>query len=262
MSDYLAPSLNTFVFDGVTANTDGIMASCSELDGWWDSADMNSSMYDRAHMGQGFSILHRNARGITLSGFLHRAAADDPVGSAGIRALRAMKAEIGSALSSVLLSVPEDLDVPFALTARVNQVGAIRTRHISMGGQLVTIEFQIPLLAQDPRRYNAVESTALDTTDLTVTNLGDLPTPLRINWPGGTTDPFVVNNTLADAPLLAWNGTASSNLYIDTGALVVMDGGSNAIANLTSAQWFMLAPGDNALTISPAADIAWQDAYS
>lgn len=263
MSDYLAPSLNGFVFDGTTLDADDIAASCSQLDGWFDSADMRSALYDRAMTGQGLTVLRRNARGITLSGFLHRAVASDPLGIPGYRALRNVKRLIGSSLSSVLLSVPEDVDVPLALTARVNQVGAIRTKLDVTGGVLASIVFQIPLLAQDPRRYDAVvKSLDIDGSDI-VTNGGDVPAPLRVTWPPGTTTASVQNNSLLDDPILTWVGAASAgDLVIDTGAFTVTDDGANAIEGLTVANWFQLQTGDNDIDVSPGGTVTWQDAYS
>lgn len=261
MSDLLVPSLNGVAFDGTTVDADGLALSCSDLEGWWDSADMRSSLYDRVEMGQGFTALKRNARGITLSGFVHRLNPSEPVGKAGYRALRNMKAAIGSSLASVLLEVPDD-DV-LTLQARVNQVNAIRTKVAATGGVVASITFQIPLLAQDPRRYGAVVNNTGATGSLIVTNAGDVPAPFSVLWPPGTTTASITNNTLADAPTLTWVGSVVGGLLMDTGALTVMDGGSNAFAGMTSAEWFQLAPGDNDLTIvTTVTNLAWQDAYS
>lgn len=131
-------------------------------------------------------------------------------------------------------------------------------------GHVWPFRFTASLLAQDPRRYSATlhGPTALPAT---ITNAGDFPSKPVLVVTGGGNGTTITNGGLSVILTTAY-GVVPSPLTIDLLNQTAVDGGGNnqmqAISGPT--QWWSLAAGSNAVTISGpgTATISWRDAYS
>lgn len=252
-------SLNTFLFDGTTQSPSGVVWDWQELSGWFDTGDLRVASGE-AGRGVVLTVDRRIGRPITATFLAHSSSPGHKLDDLMYSGQRALKAAVAPAVSeaAVMLKVNEP---GLALQSRVRQVGPIRTK---MLGQRAMVQFQVPLLAPDYRRYSqTLHSQALSVGSNTVTNLGDLPAPVVLTRTGATTDPSWQNTTAAGSPTLEYTGTFGAvSLVIGTDVETVLLNGANSRSNLTTAQWWNLAPGANTIVASHASSIDWRDAYS
>ena len=252
-------SLNTFAFDGTTQSPSGVVWDWQELSGWFDSGDLRVASGE-AGRGVVLTVDRRIGRPITATFLAHSSSPGRKLDDLMYTAQKALKSFVAPAVSeaAVLLKVNEP-DV--ALQSRVRQVGPIRTK---MLGQRAFVQFQVPLLAPDYRRYSqTLHSQALTVGSNTVTNAGDLPTPVVLTQTGPATSPSFQNTTAAGDPTLAMTTAYGAvNLVIATDTETVQINGFNFRSSLTTAQWWNLAPGANTIVVSHATTIEWRDAYS
>lgn len=252
-------TLNNFVFDGATESPSGVVWDWQELSGWFDTGDLRTATGE-AGRGVILTVARRIGRPITATVLAHAAADGMRLDDLMYTAQRALKAAVAAAVSeaAVLLKVNEP---SLALQSRVRQVGPIRSK---MLGTRAMVQFQVPLLAPDYRRYSqTLNSQALTVGSNVVTNAGDLPAPVTLTRTGATTDPSWQNTTAAGDPTLAYTGTFGAvTLTISTDTENVLLNGVTSRSSLTTAQWWNLAPGANTIIASHTSTIEWRDAYS
>lgn len=260
--------LNSWVFDGATADDDDILYSWQTLAGWWETAAMNLQTHPRG-ADDGVVIVDErlNERPIALQGLIHKAAKEDPVGDAGHQALRRLKLACRPLRSLQLLKVQEPgiTEGPDELQAYVRLASPMAVDMIHESGTLVTVKFTIPLIAPDPRRYSASISEENHTSPgATVTNNGDELTPPRFMITGPATDPRIRSGSVPTNPILKWEGTVPGGdvLIIDCKEKTVTLEGVNARDGLVQPNWFQLIPGDNVLELDQDTTVEWRDAYS
>lgn len=260
-------TLNDWVFDGATVDDDGLVYSYSSIKGWWDTANMALSTDPRG-ADDGVVVVDErlNERAVVLSGFIHHPTPGDPIGDLAHAGLRRLKAFCRPLRSLVLLTVDEPavvspVEAELTLQALVRLGSPISATHRYSGGVLVTTEFQIPLLAPDPRRYSTVLHSLSD-TDPQV-NGGDELTPPTFIF-SGVTDPEVRSHSVAGDPILKWFGTVGggSELRINCAEKTVTLDGVNARAGLLFPNWFQYVPGDNDIEFFQASGVEFRDAYS
>ena len=249
-------TLNSFTFDGATQtpSSSGILWDWQDLSGWFDTADQR---FDQHEVGIGSSITvdRRNGRPITLTVLAHALHDGRRLDDLVYTAQRTLKAAVSAAVDvPVLLKVNEP---SVALQAYVRQTGPIRTKVL---GTRHLVQFQIPLIAPDPRRYSQTEHmTSMAAGSHTIANAGDLPAPVILEAATGTNPTF--QNTTADGdPTLAVTGSGDIIVNTDTEAVTI--GGTPNRSALTQFHWWSLVPGNNTIVVSDATDITWRDAYS
>jgi hypothetical protein len=262
----LAVELNGWAFDGFTVDADGIMYSCSSLEGWWETASMTLQTAPRG-ADDGVVIVDErlNERPLALAGFIHRAQRETPVGVQGLDALRRLKAACRPLRSLSLLQVAEATAAVPILQSYVRLAAPMNVDMKWHDNALVTVEFMIPLIAQDPRRYDADLSSQVSGagTD-TITTNGDELTPPVFTITGPATDPLVRSHSVATNPILKWEGSVpgGQDLVIDCAEKTVKLNGVNARDGLTFPNWFQLIAGNNSIEFDQSTTTTWRDAYS
>lgn len=111
--------------------------------------------------------------------------------------------------------------------------------------------FQVGLVSADPYALAVVESTI--TGNGTATNAGDAPTWPRFRINGARTNPVITNTTLGKSFGLTYNLTAGNfiDIYPERGA-ILLNGTTDLYSalNFITSEWFQLAAGANALTLT------------
>jgi hypothetical protein len=266
---------NALTLDASTVDADGNLWTATELAGWFGTTNVRSESGEAAPLGSAFTVGRENGRAMTLVGAAYSTSGKKLGSTQWHLAERRLKAAVANWVASpALLKVTEP---GLAAQAMVYRVG-----NVLIGGNppFFTMDFQIPLLAMDPRRYsqNLTTNTSLLLTGsngdvgAAVTITSDMPTgPLvTINGPAGT--PFIRNNSLSGSPKVQYNGTlgGGDTLVLDLQNLTaVLNGTTNVRANLSLANWWQLWPGVNNLeyfrssgSSNSTAQLDYRQAYS
>lgn len=246
------------------------------LDGWFGSADVRTSEQDRGLDGVAFTTGRHLGRPIVLMG-----AAIIPAGQPHLwfEAVHVLNA------AANLVRVPGllEVDEPTPLQAYVRRTGTTRmTRRgilDSTGSAQSALLFEVPLKAEDPRKYaqTATTNTALQlvTTGTTTTQAvvvgGTEDTPPTVTIDGPATNPKLLNNTIGAYAFVQWNGTlgGGDTLVIDYAARTILLNGANDYDAIEpTSSWTYLLSGSNSLTYSrtagsgtTTAQLDFRDAY-
>lgn len=142
-------AIGSFVADGVTADGDGVVWTVQKLEGWFDSAAVRVEYAEMLPVGQVVTLVRENARAISLQLVAHNAAPDLPLGAAlCFTAMDSIEPPFACVYAPDAFAVTDPL---LTLYANVRRVGPIQKRVI---GESVAVRFLIPLLAEDPYRYD------------------------------------------------------------------------------------------------------------
>lgn len=261
--DSAVVTIGSFVFDGATPDIWSNVFSWSKLDGWFDSPQISLLTQQRAGLGLVQSVNDVGGRVIALSGAITAlqpgsGGVSRKVGVTGYASMRILKAAVQALFAPIVLTVDErDIE----LHAAVWQTGPIHFDLDGSGGDLVAVRFQIPLIAPDPRRYNGDTTQALTAGHNTVTNAGDLPTPVVVTVTGAD-NPTFQNTSIQGEPELLYEGAAGNTVVINTDTESVTESGAEHRSKLVVAQWWQLLPGANDILVSDDCSIAFSAAYS
>lgn len=251
--------LGSFSFDGATPSPTGVLWEWQDLAGWFDTADQRVDQHEN-DIGVSLTVDRRNGRPITMTVLAKPTSNGTRLDDLVYSGERALKAAVRPSVDvPVLLKVNEP---SVALQAYVRQAGPIRTR---MLGARRLVQFQVPLIAPDPRRYAQTATTpSLTNGTTTVTNNGDMPSPGVFTITGTTANPQIRNTSLTNQPQVIYGGTlgGGDTLVIDVAQQTVLLNGSDARANLTVAHWWEFRPGANAIQVNNNTAISFRDAYS
>lgn len=251
--------LNSFTFDSLTASPAGVRWSWQDLSGWFDTADQR---FDAHEYGTGVTptVDRRNGRPITLTVLAHNPTSGMQLDDLMYVGQRTLKASLRAAVDVPVLLKVNEPTVP--LQSYVRQTGPMRSK---MLGTRHMVQFQIPLIAPDPRRYAQTASAAVLTSGTTaVTNNGDLPTAGIFTITGVTANPQIRNTSLTGSPQIIYGGTlgGGDTLVIDVAEQTVLLNGADARANLTLANWWEFKAGSNSIFVNNNTSISFRDAYS
>lgn len=268
-------TLNGFLFDSLTPDADGILWSWQALDGWFDTATIRQETAERASMGMVTTVARTNARAINLTAIASAHTPGMRIDDLMYRAMRRLKA------SCNLSAGPGDLVVAepgLSLKSSVRLASPILSR---MFGHRHGVTFSVPLIAQDPRRYNATPQTVATSASFTATNNGDLPSAPVFTVTGPSTNPSLRDSTLTNTPFVRFNGSVAGGavLTIDfqkltadvdgLNVLSLLDGNLNGLPDAggvggSPPAWWQLAPGANALHHGGGGtgSLVFADAYS
>lgn len=247
--------LGGLLIDEDTQSGSGAVWVPTSLDGWWDTPDASLATSPVQPSGETITNARFNSRAISAE-FVAR----HPVNGWALTPQQVFSAmqEIKFAISQgvvapVLLRVTDPL---LALESLVRLAQPLRSR---IEGTAAALTVQVPLTCPDPRRYSQDQQiVALAAGSNTITNLGDMPTPVLLEASG--TNPSWQNASAFGAPTLAVTGSGA--VAVDTATeAVTIDGGGSRPA-LTTAQWWELVPGDNDIVASVGGSITFRSAYS
>lgn len=248
-------TLNGLAFDEAE-DADGIVWCWDALEGWWGSADTRIASSPRTPHGDTVTSARHTGRALVLRGIAKGPDASVPLGeTTWTLAARKLAGAANIVESTGLLEVDE----PVATQAYVRRVGRIREARV---GRLQWYRFEIPLLAEDPRRYSQTLTTdtglsisgagTSDTNTITLPTAanGGVDTGATITIDGPAVNPKIVNAG-DSSKFVQWTGTlgAAETLVFDLDLQTVTLDGVNDIENLTAgSEFFRLRPGANLLT--------------
>lgn len=255
MTCTVVAELGDIVFDGSTADSDGVVWSFDWIDGWWDSTEVDSTLLDVMY-GQIITGAHENGRAMILRGAAFMPDPHPPLADKFWIAERHLKRATRLVYVPGLLEVTEP-DIGLQASVFRNRKAVVKR----VGAGPLIMEFEIPLLAEDPRRYDQTVTTNTDlqltgsgTTDsATVANAGDQPTAPTITIDGPATNPKVTNAT-DGGKFVEYAGVlgGGDTLVLDSAAQTAKVNGSDVIITPTS-QFFSLLPGNNSITYARTA---------
>lgn len=152
-------TLNGLVMDGVTPDDHGIYYTVQSLDGWWDNTPVRSNSQEVQPVGEVLTVNRENARPLVLTVIAH---AEDPNSmvlgdTLCFRSIYQMKTAARLATVPGTITV---VDPILTLHSLVRRVGS--GVKWSMLGTSHSVLFQVQLLATDPRRYEADNTTTHD----------------------------------------------------------------------------------------------------
>lgn len=230
--------LRSLDLDGI-ADDDGDTFVLSDVEGY-ESPDVRLVAGDLARGGVSVDDLVYGGRPITLSGKAWCAKSDD-TGTWRVRHKLGLAASIGLIPEWVYFDEPED-GAPCQLLC--NGGGKLRLRRLSAW----TVEYEIPLLAADPRKYSQVETEQDISGSGTLVNEGSMSTPVVAELLATATNPNI-NNTRESRGLFQLAGTIGAGTIIDFGTQMMFDenGARIDVAQLPR-YWWQLYPGDNDIT--------------
>ncbi len=244
-------TLGGITFGNSTPDANGATWNVSEIDGW-DSPDLRSSLldlpgHDRQALGP---VLHR-ARALSLKGVC-----ETPTDAI----YWLSKAKLSTA--TLLTTTDGTLTVAETATKKIAVRRAGRVLMRPLGG-LHGIEFEIPLIAPDPRILANTATTI--TPGGTATNTGNFAASPVLTVTGSAAGPIVIANTTAGRTITVTTAIpAAQLLVIDFRARTILLNGVNRYDLVTGTpQWFDIAPGNNTITYSGGGtpSLSWFDSW-
>lgn len=164
-------------------------------------------------------------------------------------------------LHSVFNLIEAGASLTYAESVYTKKVTVWLAGPIRLRDRVAHFEFEVPLIAPDPLKYNNTATTGtldmLTPASLNVTNNGNFNTYPTItlgagSWAGATLT--ITNGTISGSPTITLTNMAAGDI-IDFSARTITDsGGTDKYASLTlnATTWWYLAPGVNALTFTGA----------
>lgn len=153
-------NLHGLVMDGINPDGDGILWTPTKLEGWFEGAPVDQARQPTLPVGEIITNARERARAIVLEAVASSAQPNVlPLGNDCFRAIETAKAAGRCIYSAVTLLVTD----PFlgALHASVRR-SADQSFQVQILGELHSVRVQWLLLAQDPRRYEADNTTTHD----------------------------------------------------------------------------------------------------
>lgn len=153
--------LNSLTLDGATPDGDQIVWHVQELLGWFDSAPASIARQPRLPEGEFITTAHVNARALTLTAIATTATPDaTKLGDLVFDAMETAKTAVrGSLYVPVVMTVTDaELGALHALVRLADGTG-VKTAIL---GDHVALKVQWLLLAEDPARYEADNTTKHD----------------------------------------------------------------------------------------------------
>lgn len=250
--------LGAITFANGLPDADGDRFKLTELDGWeFPEVDVE---FSERH-GDGLYVARRRLRGrpITLSG--SAVPQTGPVSTSRTWRLRKKLAQVCDDLvrANGTLFVDEPALGFGPLQADVLLAERLRVRRLGP----YAIEFEIPLLAPDPRKYSqTLKAQAINSVATAITNAGGFPTPLTATLDVAASNVWVQNNSDGNRRVTL-NGAVAAGTVIDFAARTVTTAGGANVYSLVdpASKWFELRAGSNTIQTSGSWTIRWRDAH-
>lgn len=244
-------TLGSITLGNDVADANGAIWHVSEIDGW-DAPDLRATVLslageDREAMGP---VLYKG-RALSLKG-----TCVTPTDAAFWASRTALATATLLTTSSGLLTVAE------TTTKKISVYRAGRVLMRPLGG-LRGFEFEVPLMAPDPRILANTATTI--TAAGTATNTGNFKASPVLTVTGSAAGPIVIANTTAGKTVtISTSVPAAQLLVVDFKARTILLNGVNRYDLVASTpQWFDIAPGNNTITYSGGGTIAltWNDSW-
>lgn len=244
-------TLGTITLGNDVADANGAIWHVSEIDGW-DSPDLRATFLplageDRVAAGP---ILY-NGRALSLKG-----TCVTPT-DAGFWASRTKLAT-----ATLLTTADGTLTVAETTTKKIAVRRAGRVLMRPLGG-LRGFEFEVPLMAPDPRILANTATTLAGAG--TATNNGNFKASPTLTVTGSAAGPIVIANTTAGKTVtITTSVPAAQQLVVNFRDRSVLLNGVNRYDLVASTpQWFDIAPGNNTITYSGGGtpSLSWNDSW-
>lgn len=247
--------LGTISFNGA-ADANGTRWGCTELLGWYDGPTMRQQTLALA--GEHGEVLTENlygSRHMVLRGWAVPGAA---VTTAGIA--DTLNAQTDMTTADKTLYVDESP----AKQVTVRRNGDVRMRLVD--GADRAVEFEIPLIATDPRKYSqTLTSTVITVAAAATSNSATVPNagsirlyPERLVVAGTATAPITITIDGKDIVLSQGLGAGRYVIYPQTRRVLygAVDAEVSHYDYVTSARWGTIAPGGTLVEIERSATTA------
>lgn len=204
------------------------------LDGW-DSPELRQELVElQSQHGQQFGESRYSGRPMVLKG-----AADLPDEDHFWVARNQLAAATNYAGAGTPLQVFEPAAAGGTKRCQIRRGGRVRMDNHE---DVLFMEFEVPLIAPDPRKYADAESVVSGSGTFTVTNPGNFQSPPVLEFTGAAT----INNDTVGRGITVNNGGAN---VVDVARRTVRSGGNNVYGTLASPPaWWELVPGANQIT--------------
>lgn len=246
-------TLGAVTFGNGTPDANGATWHIEEIDGW-DAPDLRSTLHDLpGHDRQGLGPLLHRGRAIALRGICQT-----PTDAA----FWASRLKLGGA--TLLTSAGGVLTVAETTTKKITVYRAGRVLMRPLGG-LKGFEFEVPLIAPDPRILANSGSSIVAAG--TATNNGNFRASWVLTVTGSAAGPVVLTRTAPGATRtvsITTSVPAAQQLVVDSKARSVILNGVNRYDLVTATpEWFDLEPGANTIGYSGGGtfSLAWNDSW-
>lgn len=244
--------LGSQAFNTQVADANGSLYYVTEIDGWDSPAQRQSFQGPASRHGSVILESLLDQRAVTLKGIV-KATSE----TAFWISYNYMLGLVNNLYAPILLKMLEN---PTTKRLSVIRGGAVRQTFVGVG----SFEFEIPLIAIDPLKYNDTATTTALAAAGTValTNTGTFGTyPVVTLTAAGT---VVLNNTTYAQTLTTGTDSLPSGTVVDFSARTVLSGSSNLYTTLDAGSVFWaLQPGSNTITNTGTAPVSvtYRDAW-
>lgn len=234
-----------------SADAYGVEWCVTELEGWWETPPLEQVLQQPTGLDEALVAASTlSGRPLVLRGTAHF------TNCQGREAVVAARDRL-AALLWPLLS-PKLLTVSEGGVVRQSSVLPAGQQRVAHGGRSGVI-FEVPLIAQDPRKYDVVQQ--VKSLPASVEVGGNVTTyPVLTLVSGGTV--AITNTTLGSGATLTLSG-APAGTVVDMRRKTAYLGTANQYAHVRpNSVWWPLTPGTNVVTVSAGSvSIAWRDAW-
>lgn len=246
-------TLGTVTLDGTTVDANGAIWHLQEIDGW-DSPDLRATIHDLpGHDREALGPLLHRGRALSLRG-----KCQTPTDAA----FWASRAKLAGA--TLLTSSAGELTVAETTTKKiaVNRAGRVLMKPL---GGLRGFEFEVPLIAPDPRIVST--NDYFIAAPGTATNNGNFRAAWVLTVTGSAAGPIVLTRTAPGATKtisVTTSVPAAQTLVVDSRARSVILNGVNRYDLVTSTpEWFDIEPGANTIGYSGGGTFSlnWRDSW-
>lgn len=239
---------------------DGDNFVLTEVEGWeFPQVDMASA--SRADDGDVLSRLRLGGRAITLVGTASTSSIDNVW-----RVRKKLATAVGALVRAAGTLYVDEASVGALTQASVRVSQPMRVKRYGP----YAVQFEIPLMAFDPRKYAQTATTSSGSAlgAVAVTNDGNYPSPPTLVIHGASTNPRVTNAQDGSKMLklqVAIAGGASATIDVAARTITHSSGASWYQYLTTDSQWWELYPGVNNLTFASDSggtlDVSFRSAY-
>lgn len=218
----------------------------------WDSPDLRMALLDLpGHDRQAIGPLFYNARPLSLVGTVNT-----PSEASHWASHAKLMGAANLTTSAGTLTLTETVTKKIA----VYRAGRVLWKP---GHALLSADFEVPLIAPDPRKLANTATTI--TPGGTATNTGNFKASPVLTVTGAAAGPIVIANSTAGRTVTVTTAIpGGQQLVIDFKARAVLLNGVNRYDLVTGIpQWFDIAPGNNTITYSGGGtpSLSWNDSW-
>lgn len=250
-------TLGGLVIDCDTEDANGITWTWTRIDGW-EPPDLRADVLTLAGQdGEVFGEWRHRGRALVLAGVAHKEGAVYPFETEYWLAFNSLAAASNLVSGTGTLTVDE----PTPKQMTVKRQGRPRMRPFQ--GRFAVMEWEIPLIASDWRKYG---TTLNSDSSSPVNNGGNARSTPVVVITGASTTPRITNTTDDSKYVeVATSLTGGQTLTLDMQNRTATHSANGNVDSLIAAgsRWWDLLPGDNTVTLTGGGTFAvqYRDAY-